>query len=89
MTSEPVTAASFVSVLISPCVLGRLALVSVEFNFAFVRILQSGRKARPLLRRLRFLPSRMGCNSEERVVMGDFAQVSRAMRESWNAASIS
>ena len=31
----------------------------------------SVRKAHPLLQRSRFLPSRMGCNSEERDVMGD------------------
>ena len=32
--------------------------------------------------RLRFLPSRMGCDKKEMDVMGDFVQVSRVVRAS-------
>ena len=67
--SEPVRALSFVC-------LGVLPWFFFEVNFAFdTRIFFSVRKAHPL-QRLRFLPSRMGCNREERVVVGRRVQVS-------------
>ena len=56
--------------------LGVLPLLSVSCECENVLV----QTARPLLQRLRFLPSRMGGNSKERVVMGDLYRHHRMMR---------
>ena len=66
-------------------------LVSFHFFkqevFVFdVRIFSSVRKTPPLLLR-RFFPSKMGCNSVERVVMRDVYSHHRALEEQRHAAA--
>ena len=61
--------------------LGVLPSLSFEFNFVFDVRIVSVRKARPLSQRLRLLPSRIGCNSIESFVMGEFTGITELSKK--------